>query len=287
MSKKTILLITGISLLLIVIFYQLALKKEEQTFDLFEVVRGNIHQEVSEVGQLKKGEEINLALKTSGRIERIYVNVGDEVKKWTTLAKIDTKGLEIQLQQAESDLVIYQAKLDKLLTGITTEEIQKAETVIFNAQISLENAQQNLENVKVQSEENLAAAYENALSVLDNSYLKIYNAFLIADSFQEEYFYYQDEESVRVKINRNAIEEAMFQARFFLDAVKNDQSYENIDAAISEIKSSLVIVFESLSFIRETSEDSIHSYIISATGKASLDTERTIINNSLTDITNV
>ena len=199
MSKKIILLIGGLTLLLIVIFYQLNVKKDNEVFDLFEVVRGNVYQEVSEVGQLKKGEEINLAFKTSGRIERIYVNVGEEIKKWTTLAKMDTRGLEIQLQQAKSDLAIYQAQLDKLLIGASPEEIQKVETAVSNAQISLGNAQQNLIDVRAESEEDLNAAYEDALNVLDDSYLKIYNAFLVVDSVQETYFYYYDQESIKVR----------------------------------------------------------------------------------------
>jgi len=286
MSKKIILLIVGLTLLLIVIFYQLRLKKDNEVFDLFEVVRGNVYQEVSEVGQLKKGEEINLAFKTSGRIERIYVNVGDKIEKGTTLAKMDTKGLEIHLQQAKSDLVIYQAQLSKLSVGASSEEIQRVETAVSNAQISLENARQNLIDVKAKSEEDLNAAYENALNVLDNSYLKIYNAFLVVDSFQKEYFYYQDEESIKVKINRNAIEEAMFEVRSFLDVLKNDRSYKNIDVAISGVKNSLVITFESLSFIREISEDSIHRHIILDADKIPLDTERTSINTALINVSN-
>ena len=51
MSKKIILLVVSLTLLLIVIFYQLKLKKDNEVFDLFEIVRGNVYQEVSEVGQ--------------------------------------------------------------------------------------------------------------------------------------------------------------------------------------------------------------------------------------------
>ncbi len=286
MSKKIILLIVGLTLLLIVIFYQLNVKKESEVFDLFEVVRGNVYQEVSEVGQLKKGEEINLAFKTSGRIEKIYVNVGDEIKKWTTLAKMDTKGLEIQLQQAKSDLAIYQAKLDKLLVGASPEEIQKVETAVSNAQVSLGNTQQNLIDVRAESEEDLNAAYEDALNVLDGSYLKIYNAFLVVDSVQETYFYYYDQESIKVRENEEIIKTASDESKSYLDTAQGDPSHENIDLAISEIKELLSQVSSALIIIRDMCEEPSYSSEVSSTNKTSLDTQRTNINTALTNIAN-
>ncbi|MHA1700649.1 MAG: efflux RND transporter periplasmic adaptor subunit [Promethearchaeota archaeon] len=273
-------------MILIIILFQVNSKEQEVDFDLFEVIRGDISQEISEVGQLKKGEEINLAFKSSGTIQKIYVEVGDQVNKWDVLAKIDTQGLNIQLEQAKSDMKIYQANLDKLLIGASPEEIERAEITFSNAQISLENAQQNLENIESQSEENLKSAYEDILNILNDSYLKIYNAFLIVDSFQKEYFSYQDEESIKVKTNRNAIEESMLKVRSFLDTLKNDKSYGNIDVAISEVENSLITTFESLSFIRETSEESIHRYIILDVDKALLDIERTSINTVLINFGN-
>lgn len=286
MNKKTIILIIGISLLLIVIFYQLALKKEKITFNLFEVSRGDVSQEVSETGQVKKGEEINLAFKTSGQIERIYVKVGDEIKKGSILAKIDTRGLEIQLQEAKSDLAIYQAKLDKLLAGATTEEIQKAGTTISNAQISLENAQQNLKDVEAESEEDLDAAYEDALNILDDCYLKIYNAFLVVDSVQKTYFYYYDQESIKVKENKEIIKTANNESKSCLDIAQSDPSHENIETAISEIKKLLTKVSNSLIIIRDMCEEPSYSGEVSSTDKTSLDTQRTNVNTALTNITN-
>jgi len=286
MNKKIILLISGLVLILIIIFYQINSKNQEIDLDLFEVTRGDISEEISEVGQLKKGEEINLAFKSSGIIQKIYVKVGDKINKGDILAKIDTQGLNIQLEQSKSDMKIYQATLDKLLIGASPEEIRKVEIIVSNAQISLESAQQNLIDVKTKSEEDLSATHEDALNVLNDSYLKIYNAFLIVDSFQKEYFYYQDEESIKVKTNRNAIENAILEVRFFLNLLKDDKSYKNIDVAISGVKNSLVTTFESISFIREISEESIHRHIILDADKVLLDIERTSINTALINVSN-
>ena len=285
MSKKIILLISAIILILIIILFQVNSKKQEVDFDLFEVIRGDISQEISEVGQLKKGEEINLAFKASGTIQKIYVEVGDQVKKWDVLAKINTQGLSIQLDQAKSDMKIYQANLDKLLIGASPEEIERAEITLSNAQISLGNAQQNLENIESQSEENLKAAYEDALNVLDNTYLKIYNTFMVVDSVQETYFYGYDQESLKVKENKESIENAKMESKSYLDIARNQQTNENIDNAILEIKKLLVSISNSLIIIREQCENSVYANTVSSANKTLLDTEKTNMNTGLTNLT--
>jgi len=286
MSKKIILLISAIILILIIILFQVNSKKQEADFDLFEVIRGDISQEISEVGQLKKGEEINLAFKASGTIQEIYIEVGDQVKKWDILAKINTQGLNIQLDQAKSDMKIYQANLDKLLIGASPEEIERAKITLSNAQVSLENVQQNLKNVESQSEENLKSAYEDALNVLDDTYLKIYNTFMVVDSVQETYFYGYDQESLKVKENRDNINNAKIKSKSYLDIARNEQTNENIDNAILEIKKLLVSVSNSLIIIRDQCENSIYANTVSSANKTLLDTEKTNINTGLTNLTN-
>ena len=285
MNKKIIILVSAIILILIIILFQINSKNQEIDFDLFEVIRGDISQEISEVGQLKKGEEINLTFKSSGTIQKIYVEVGDQVKKWDVLAKINTQGLSIQLDQAKSDIKIYQANLDKLLIGASPEEIERAEITLSNAQISLGNTQQNLENIESQSGENLKAAYEDALNVLDDTYLKIYNAFMVVDSVQETYFYGYDQESLKVKENKESIESAKVESKSYLDIARNQQTNENIDNAILEIKKLLVSISNSLIIIRDQCENSVYANTVSSANKTLLDTEKTNINTGLTNLT--
>jgi HlyD family secretion protein len=286
MNKKIVLLLSGLVLVLIMILFQVNSKKQETDFDLFEIIRGNIFQEVSEVGQLKKGEEINLAFKSSGIIEKIYVKVGDKVNKWNILAKIDTKGLNIQLEQANADMKIYQANLDKLLIGASPEEIERAEITLSNAQVSLGNAQQNLENIESQSEENLKAAYEDTFNVLDDTYLKIYNTFMTVDSIQRTYFYGYDQESLKVKENKENIKDAKIESKSYLDIARNQQTNENIDDAVSEIKKLLASVSNPLIVIRDQCEKSVYANTVSSANKTLLNTEKTNINTASTNLTN-
>jgi len=274
MSKKIILIII-IVLLLAIGIYQGFLKEEKPTFTLAEVVRGNVSQEVAETGQVKKGEEINLSFKNSGRIEKIYVEVGDQVDSGENLAKLETAELAIQLQEAKAALDVTQAKLNKLSAGATQEEIKIAQTAVENSQVSLDTSRQGLKD-----------ANEDALNVSDDSYLKIYNALNVADLIQRTYFTSNDQEGIRVRENKDKIESATAQAKSYLDTAKSDPEDENIDTAISEMQQALDKTYNALGIIREICEEPTYRNLVSSTNKTSLDTHRGYINTAITNLTN-
>ena len=274
MNKKIILLIIFVLLLAIGI-YQGFLKEEEPIFTLAEVVWGNISQEVSETGQVKRGEEINLSFKNSGQIEKIYVEVGDQVESGESLAKLETTELAIQLQEAEAALEVAQAKLNKLSVGPTQEEIKIVQTAVENSQVSLDTARQGLKD-----------ANEDALNVLDDSYLKVYNAFNEVDLIQRTYFTSNDQEGIKVRENKDKIELGMAQAKSYLDIAKADSTNEKIETSLSEMKKSLEITSGALKVIRETCEEPAYRNLVSSTYKTSLDTHRGYINTALTNLAN-
>ncbi len=286
MAKKNIIIIAVVLIIVVLFGYQKFFRETELPFTLAEVVMGDIFQEISETGEIKKGEEINLSFKSTGIIEKIYVNKGDIVEKGASLVKIDDSQLQIQLKEAQAGLDLYQAKLDKLLAGSSPEEIQVAETAMVNAQISLENARKNLEDVETKANENINQAYEDALNVLDDSELKIYNALNTADSIQRTYFTSNDQESIKVVENRDKIKTALDTVKPYLDEAKLDSKNEDIDIALSEIKKALEDTYDSLKIIRESCEEPLYRGTVSSTDKSSLDTHRGYINTALTNTVN-
>ena len=255
--------------------YQGFFKKERPTFNLAEVVRGEITQEVSETGQVKKGEEINLSFKNAGRIEKIYVEVGEKVKEGDILAKLDTAPLKIQLQEAKAASDIARAKLNKLSAGPTQEEIKIAQTAVKNSQVALDTARQGLKD-----------AGEDALNVLDDSYLKAYNAFNEVDLIQRTYFTADDQEGIKVRENKDKTAAGMTQAKSYLDIAKADSTNEKINTSLSEMKKALEIASDALKIIRETCEEPTYRNLVSSTNKTSLDTHRGYINTAITNLAN-
>ena len=273
MSKKIIIFSFIIVLLLIIGIYKVFFQKGSASFSLVDVSFGNVSQEVSETGQVKKGEEVSLGFKSSGQVEKIWVEVGEKVKEFDLLLKLDTTSLKIQLQESKASLEVAQAKLDKLLAGSSLEEIKVSETEVKNTQISLTAAQENLKN-----------SYEDALNILDDSYLKIYNSLATINYLRRTYFLSYDQEGIKILENREEIEGEILRVKFYLDAAKENPKGEEIEIALSKMKNSLEKISKNLTAIREICEDSIYS--VSPTDKTSLDTQRANINTGLTNITN-
>lgn len=286
MEKKKIIGIIIITCLLIIIASKTLFKKAEDGFVLVEVKKGNVVQEISETGQVKKGEQINLGFKASGIVQRIYVLVGEEVKEKDVLAKLESAQLNIQLQQSEANLELYQAQLNKLLAGVTQEEIQTGQTAVDNAQTNLDNAKQSLEDITIQGQEGLGSAYEDALNVLDDSYLKISNSFNVVDLVQRTYFTSADQESINVRDNKDKIQNVFNEVEPYFNTAKNTQENQDIDSALYQMKQALNNTSDALKVIRDICETINYKNIVSSTDKSSLDTHRGYINTALTSVVN-
>ena len=287
MRKNLIIILILLTILVLSFFgYKLFFGTKESPFEFATVKRGDIAQEVLATGQVKKGEQINLSFENSGRIKKIYVEVGDNVKADQILSELETTDLLIQLDESEAVLEVAHANLDKLMAGATAEEIALAEVQVANARTALGNTKQNLADTKATAEENLKNAYDDALNILDDSYLKLYNAYDVVDLFKQTYVTFYDQEGREIRENRYKIKSAMKRAKFYLDVAKNDSTSENIDTALSEMKSALDTTFNGLTLIRETCDSLSYRNKVSAADRASLDTQKSYINTALTNLIN-
>ncbi|MFH1657067.1 MAG: efflux RND transporter periplasmic adaptor subunit [bacterium] len=282
MNKKIIAFI--IVIILAFVAYQAFFKKAEPEYNLSEVERGSLTRKVSETGIVKKGEKISLSFKNPGRIEKIYVSVGDKVKAGQSLAKQETTQSQIKLQEAEAALALAEAQLSKLLNGATAEEIKIAQTTVDNAKVSLQSTEQNLADVKSIAQENLEQDYEDGLNSLETAYLKIYNASNELNSLQRTYFYGNDQESLIVKEKNTTVKNTATAILVYVNTANNDPSTENTDKALIEMKAALNKTYSDLQIVRNVFEEITYRDVISATDKSAIDTQKTNINTSLASI---
>ena len=261
-------------------------KKPETKFTLVGVVKENISQEISETGQIKKGEKVTLGFKSSGVIENIYVSIGEKIKSGDVLAKLENDQLKIRLDKAMAGLSISQSQLNKLLRGATPEEIQLLVTKVNNAETSLASAEQSFEDVKDQGEENQKASYEDALSVLNNSYLRATNAFNAVSLVQRTYFNTGNQTSFEVDENKDKIEGSINEIRPYLNIVDDSGKDESIDTALLKTKESLSDISVALRDIRESCENPNYKDLVSSANKTALDGQREYINSAITNTLN-
>ncbi len=256
MTKKIILIIiiTGI---IIFTIYQGFLKKEKPDYSLLKVSLGTVVQEVSETGTVKKGEKIDLSFKNTGRIENVYVKVGDEVKEGDILLELDTSELEKQILSARASLEAKQAELNKTLAGATEEEIRVLETALENAKISLENAQKNLEDVKTTAITNLNKDYQDAQDAVNTAYLYFISSFytlndLYDDSTLRAVFSIKNSQVKNDALNDwEEVKKEKTEIKNYIDLMNDDPSRQNIDTALRELNSSLNILYNCLNLTEE------------------------------------
>lgn len=266
-KKKWIIIIAVVLIVVGYFSFNSLFKSKTDGYITEKVSKGEVLQEVSETGSIKATDNINLSFKSSGRIESINVNVGDNVKPGDVLAKIEISQLLIQLKDARAALIVANSQQDKILNGSTLEDVKITEDTRNSAQQDLNNE------------------YGDALASLDDAYIKIYNSFTTVNSIQNSYFSISDQEGIKVQNSKDKINESMIDMKSYLDSAKASSSQNDITLALSRATIDLSSTADSLRIIRDMCDEGIYYSKISSTDKASIDTQRGYINTALTNIT--
>lgn len=111
-------LFIGVIVLVILGFFLLRPKENQQRFQFTQVKRQDIRSTVSSSGTLSGKDAANLKFKLSGKLAYLNVKAGDVVSKWDMIAWLDTQDLSIKLQQAQNTLRDKQAAAEKTLDDV-------------------------------------------------------------------------------------------------------------------------------------------------------------------------
>ncbi len=143
--KKPIFFIPLIAVLTIALVSIYFVSNSKKTLgNTLKIERTNLSQEISISGKTKPAESVNMAFEKSGRISRIYVDVGKQVKTGQILAALENSELAAQVAEAEANTKVEEAKLRELRQGTRPEEIQVQETKTASLKISLGTSKKNL-----------------------------------------------------------------------------------------------------------------------------------------------
>lgn len=97
------------------------------------VTTGTIASTVSATGNIEPAAEAELRFGQSGTITEILVHEGDVVPAGAPLARVDSVGLELTLEQAQAELRQAQADYEDLLAGATETELAEAQARLTQA----------------------------------------------------------------------------------------------------------------------------------------------------------
>lgn len=155
--KKRIFLIIGIvAFIILIIFLNLTRREEGKEVEIAKVEYGSIISKISGDGELKAKTQVNIQSQVMGRVERIFVKEGDEVKKGDLLCLLERKSYEANLtlqraryEQVKSSFIRIDSLYKKRL--ISDEEYERAKTEYEVAKAGYEDALDKYNKTEIRS----------------------------------------------------------------------------------------------------------------------------------------
>jgi HlyD family secretion protein len=111
--------------------------------------RAGFSERVAAVGLIEAASEnISMASHLPGVVEKVFVSVGQEVKRGAPLVKLDTRALEAAREERRSDIVSRQAAV-----GTAEARVRKARAALADVQRNLKFAESVTDARSISSEE--------------------------------------------------------------------------------------------------------------------------------------
>lgn len=111
------------------------------------IQEGLFEKVVNGTGSAKAEVSRSLSFNTAGKVESIYVKVGDRVKTGQVLAKLDTASLERDLAAARSSVAAARAEVNRAKVALEESQMQMARNV-RSAELALQSVQATLNESK-------------------------------------------------------------------------------------------------------------------------------------------
>ena len=155
--KKKIFLVVGLILfVLLIIFLNLGKKEEGKEVEVSRVEYGKIVSKVTGDGELKAKIQVNIQSQVMGRVEKIFVKEGSQVKKGDLLCLLERKSYEANLnlqkaryEQAKNSFIRIDSLYKKKL--VSDEEYERAKTEYEVAKANYEDALDKYEKTEIRS----------------------------------------------------------------------------------------------------------------------------------------
>ena len=143
--------------------------KQEITYLTESVTRGNVEKTVVASGSVESVNEVDVGAQASGKITKLYVKLGQEIKKGEMIADIDSTTQINTLNTKKAALVSYQAqlkakktaydvalssynRLSKLYTQKATslDSVNTAKSTLDNAKAEMEAIEANIKQAEIE-----------------------------------------------------------------------------------------------------------------------------------------
>ncbi|MFV0626763.1 MAG: efflux RND transporter periplasmic adaptor subunit [Alphaproteobacteria bacterium] len=174
MNKKK----TGKKIFLVLILFAIALGgyfyfhdgEEKFTYITENVHKQDIQKTVNATGEVRAVDLVTVGAQASGKIEKLYIAIGQDVKKGDLIAQIDSTTQQNEVDKIKAKLNSYEAQLIAANVSYKVAEKKynrqkKLYQQKATSQEDMENAEETYENAKAQMEQIIASLKENRISL--------------------------------------------------------------------------------------------------------------------------
>lgn len=121
--------------------------KDKVTYNTDKVTQGDVRSSVTATGVVQPWKIIDVKSNVAGKIDRLYVDLGDTVKSGQLIADINRVDTNTAFEQASADLDAAEARRQQALSSVRQQEIQ-AESRIASAEKGVQSAKARLAEAK-------------------------------------------------------------------------------------------------------------------------------------------
>lgn len=143
MKKKRVIIVLSILVILVLaclVFYFFN-KDQKDIYITAKPINGDLSVTVIASGEVMAQDLVTVGAEVSGQIEKLYVSLGDSVKKGDLIAKIDSEKQQNELDKVLMQLKIYRANLEqkKIAFEIAKKRFEREEKLYKAKATSLQS----------------------------------------------------------------------------------------------------------------------------------------------------
>lgn len=232
----------GIFVLIVAGAIYYSAKSEANATEVVAAKIGSVTQEVEVSGKTKPISSVDLAFEKSGKVASVGAQVGDKVAAGQVIVSLSRADALAGLAQARANLLAEQARLDEMMKGTRTEQLDIYTAQSDSAKTSLEDAKRNLSD-------KIKDAYTKSDDSVKNHTDQFFSKNSYSPSFEVKYtdssgtytFYPTDMSKVGVlNTKRYALVSLFPNWKSEIDAMNSDSDFEKLaadsQANISQVK---------------------------------------------------
>ena len=283
----------GVLIIVLAIILAIIFKpKQGIEYVTYTADKQSLQQTVEVTGSVESADDIDLNFRSTGIIQSVTAEVGDQVVAGQVLANLRSANVSAQITDAQAAVMVAESDLEALLAGQSSEDVQVVQEQLTAAEVAYQTAMDNLANTESTRDQDLANLREAAVNIINDKHFAIqYGLDIVEDAIMDS-----TADSYLYVTSQNTFSQAKFQYRNainqyqdflnVLDSFTND--HDSILDTLSNLESTLEAAADALNLTFDTMlvtiENSVYTSTVISGFKSSINSQLTVINTAISSV---